>query len=282
MSLTMSSDSHPLVRIINISQDLERRLKERYGVSGDGLGQLLARVGDKIPDVVRKKIWKIVGVRNKAAHVDVGVAEENANSVDECYRYILIAFSHSDADLEAFAQAYDTLEGIVDYYVKLLDDKYGTKQQSSLNAKVGSVEKRLPKGVSGKLHKIAHYFNKATFNNISVAYDNLELVLKLDQTVKKILRNSEKNDVLRKNKNASPQKKRAPTASSAPRNHCNSRRTNNETDVRKASVPTPNYRTPRYVAPSSSFPKVAVSVALGIFIVVVILGVVWLCRSMAS
>ena len=282
MSFTMTSDAHPLVRIVNISQDLERRLEERYGATGDGLGKLLKSVEEKIPEVIRRKIRTIKKIRNDAVHEDVNVAQESANRVDECYRYILIAFSHTDADLEAFAQAYDTLEGIVDYYSTFLDEKYGTKQQSTLNAKVGSVEKRLPKGVSGKLHKVAGYFNKATFNNISVAYDNLEVILKLDQTIKKIFRYSDKPDGIRQNKSASQPQRRPSSSSPVVHKNYNSRRTNNEAGVKRNPVPTPNYRSPNYVVPSSSSTKIVTSIALGVFILVVIFGVVWLCRVMAS
>ena len=345
----MTSDSHPLVRIVNISQDLERRLEERYGATGEGLGQQLESVKERIPDVLRKKIKTIVKIRNNAVHEDVNVAQKFADRVDECHRYILIAFSHSDADLEAFAQAYDTLQGIVDYYSTLLEEEYGAKPQSPLTVKkIKSVEKKLPKWAPGKLYRLVNYFNKATYGDISAAYDNLELVLKLDQTVKKILRNSDKSDGARKKKGAdrpkkrvssspsgmatqqvpgadrpkkrassspsgmatqlvpgadrpkkrapsSPSgmatqqvpgadrpKKRASSSSRAPHNNYNARRTNNRADVKKTFVPTPNYRKPQYVAPSSSFLSIPTLVALGVFIVVVILGVVWLCRAMAS
>ena len=64
MSFTMTSDAHPLVRIVNISQDLERRLEERYGATGDGLGKLLKSVEEKIPEVIRRKIRTIKKIRN--------------------------------------------------------------------------------------------------------------------------------------------------------------------------------------------------------------------------
>ena len=279
----MTSDPHPLVRIVNISQDLERRLEERYGATGEGLGQLLKSVKERIPDVLRKKIKTIVNIRNDAVHENVNVAQKSADRVDECYRYILIAFSHSDADLEAFAQAYDTLQGIVDYYSTLLEEEYGAKPQSPLTAKkIKSVEKKLPQGAPGKLYRLVNYFNKATYGDISAAYGNLELVLKLDQTIKKILRNSGKPIVVRKNKTAPQQKRRAPSTSPVPRKNYNSHRTSNNVGGKRACVSTPSYRKPQYVASSSKFPKAAVIAALVIFILVVILGVVWLCRAMAS
>ena len=272
-----SSETHPLVKIINVSQDIERILEKRFGATGNGLGLKLTSVEDRIPAPVCKIIRRIATIRNKAAHKDVGVAEENAERVDEFARYVATAFSHSNDELIALGEAFDTLQGFVDFYSALLVQKYGADENQSLNAKINSVEKKLPKGVVGKLHKLASYHNKASFTNLAVAYDEREIIISLDQSVKKIFRNSEKNNT----SGAKNRAKRLP--------YNNKKRSNQVVRQEKYPRRKSNLSYNRSSARRSSRPSYSSAsnsgmltyVALGIFILLVLFGVIWLCRAMA-
>ena len=294
-----SSDTHPLVKIIHISQEIEHTLEKRYGASGNGLGLKLTSVEDKIPAPVCKIIRRIASIRNKAAHHDVGVAEENVERVDEYARYVAAAFAYPNEKLAVLGKAYDWLQGIVDVYSNLLVKKYGADENQSLNAKINSVEKKLPKGVVGKLHKIASYHNKASFADLTVAYKEREVIANLDQKLKIIFQNAGKN----KPSGAKNQKKRVSYSSKGrsnqPRRQAyevagdetlpaagRSKQPRRKTSPRRRSNPSyPRLSGKRGYRPSgssASSSSVWVYVSLGIFIALVIFGVVLLCRAMAS
>ena len=54
--------------VIRRSAELEKILKNKFGAQGNGLGQRVHYVEDRLAPELTKKLFWIVGIRNDAAH----------------------------------------------------------------------------------------------------------------------------------------------------------------------------------------------------------------------
>ena len=77
------------VRLNAIAKETERLLTRYYRAEGRGLHDKLTSVAHKLPEKTQRKIRFIATIRNKAAHEDIGVADENIAKIEEAFAEIL-------------------------------------------------------------------------------------------------------------------------------------------------------------------------------------------------
>lgn len=117
-------------QVIQMAQTLEFVLTQRYQAVGRGLHEKLTSVEDQIPEAARKQIRFIATIRNKAAHDDVAIAEQNLSGVTNAYRSALNALNGKAAFEESgkrpVVENYDLTYGL-----SPVDDR-GRKSKLSL------------------------------------------------------------------------------------------------------------------------------------------------------
>ncbi len=97
-----SAPGASFVRLDAIVKKTERLLTRNYKASGRGLHDKLSSVEHKLSEATQRKIRFIATIRNKAAHEDVRVADENIEAVEEAFADILPALDRR-APLRKFA-----------------------------------------------------------------------------------------------------------------------------------------------------------------------------------
>lgn len=96
-------------QVVQMAQTLEYILAQRYYATGRGLHEKLTSVEDEVPESARKQIRFVATLRNKAAHEDVALAEQNLAAITRAYNSALAALDGTTllgSDLSSGSRAY--------------------------------------------------------------------------------------------------------------------------------------------------------------------------------
>ena len=79
----------PLEELFDITTSLEQLLENKFGATGKGLHEKAESVGNSISYKCLKKIHFIATVRNKAAHEDRKIANQEIRNIRSAYREVM-------------------------------------------------------------------------------------------------------------------------------------------------------------------------------------------------